>query len=289
MKLSVGVQGTALSVRERRCLADDRVDEVILFARNIESPIQLKELVAEIHDLGCSISIDHEGGRVHRFPKPFAGVDYFPSFAETTRRGPQAIRDTARRMADQLYALGISVFYAPVADLYRIYADSVIGDRAASFSPVQCAAAVYAFLEPLRNHPIQTCAKHFPGHGRLTCDSHMELPTLFQELEHWRRSDALPFLAAADAGVDRVMFAHLRWPNFGVEQSWTSAELVALGRSVFGADVEFVSDDLSMGAVQKQTDTSCSMSFDLLLEQVENAGFDRALLCSQLAAQRRYS
>lgn len=279
------IAGLELTRAEQRHLAAGRVDEIILFARNIADRAQLKSLMASIRTWHVAVSIDHEGGRVHRFPAGFPGITRWPSAGALMRgpRGLAAVRTAARSMAQELADLGFAAFYAPVADVADRAGDAVIGDRSYGMEPQRAAEGVVAFLEGSAGCGIERCVKHFPGHGRFRVDSHKTLPECWASLDSWRRRDAMPFVAAAQAGVERVMTAHCHWPDLGVWCSWRSERVVQMAREVLGPGPKILTDDLTMGAVGAMPPRN---ALSAELAAVEKAGYWGTLVCDAQALTR---
>ncbi len=196
----VGIAGPELTADEAALFREHRPAGVILFARNIVDPAQLRRLTAQIGRALPPSGGDHggPGGRPGRPAAPAA-------LAAASRRGrdrravrPRRARRLARRLADRgadragCAAAGIEVVCAPVLDLRRAGADAVIGDRAYAADPDAVGELAAALAAGLLAAGVQPVGKHAPGHGRATLDSHLALPTLR------RRSDAdlVPFAAA---------------------------------------------------------------------------------------------
>ena len=279
------IAGTALTRAEQRQLAAGRVDEIILFARNIVDRPQLKALIRSIRVHAVAVSIDHEGGRVHRFPAGFTGITRWPAAAALMRgpRGLAAVRTAAASMASELADLGFAAFYAPVADVADRAGDAIIGDRSYGADPERAADGVRAFLEGSRGYGIERCVKHFPGHGRFRVDSHKTLPQCGASFEDWRGRDAVPFVAAAQAGVERVMTAHCHWPALGVWCSWRDPQVIQMAREVLGPGIRILTDDLTMGAVSAMPPR---YALSAELAAVERAGYWGTLVCDAQALSR---
>lgn len=282
MRTIVGIAGASLSVREATNIESYGLD-VILFRRNIVDRRQTRDLVTSLKRLGARVSIDHEGGRVHRFPEDFLGISYLES-ARSIAANPrrlQSIRRSALVFADELATLGFDTIYAPVADIYFSGGDNIIGDRAYGKSAALVADAVEAFLDGSRGI-INRCAKHFPGHGRYIVDSHVSEPVSWLPVSLWRTIDVVPFQRAVACGVEQIMCAHVRWAAFENIPSWRSSAFVKFARSIVGNDVELLTDDLGMGAV-KVAGNRRPRTEDAM-DMVASAGYDSVLLCNSDAA-----
>ncbi len=280
MYLSVGIQGPTLTARECAALASETIDEVILFGRNIRTRPQVIALIRELHRYKCKVGIDHEGGRVHRFPKGFAGVQHFPAMNTVAAgaMGPRKIRTVARTMAVELASLGFDAWYAPVADVLHTDGDRIIGDRSFGHDLAKVCDCVQQFIEGSVGYGLARCVKHFPGHGRYTVDSHVALPVSRLSIERWLQTDAKPFIAAIDAGVERIMAAHVLWPTLDPSRgSWQSKRFVEVLRKYLGDNVQLFTDDISMKAIAcKQRNASRPK----IIHEAHNAGYDAVLSCA---------
>ena len=284
MRYIAGIEGSDLTPREAESLAHYGND-VILFSRNIRSRGQLKSLIARLNRLGAKVSIDHEGGRVHRFDADFQGITHSPA-AAAVGQGPNRlwkIRQSGRIWATELAELGFDTVYAPVGDIRYSYGNGVIGDRAYGSSTNAVSDAIQAFLDGSQGL-LRRCVKHFPGHGRYTVDSHRSQPEIWLSPEYWLSSDALPFRTAVEAGVEQVMCAHVRWHNIDHIPSWQSADFVRWSRDYLGHTVELMTDDLSMGAVRRPGGRPWQVTD--AAKEAERAGYDAVLLCSPNATSR---
>ncbi len=149
----------------------------------------------------------------------------------------------------QLAAAGITLNYAPTADVNSNPDNPVIGVRSFGADPDLVARHTAAWVRGLQGTGVAACAKHFPGHGRPTTDSHVALPEVALSVDEWAETDGLPFAAAVAAGVPMVMLGHLRYPYWDDLPTSISPAAVAVLRERLGFDGVVVSDDLGMGAL----------------------------------------
>ncbi|WP_374631976.1 beta-N-acetylhexosaminidase [Ferrovibrio sp.] len=258
----VGCAGQALTDNEIALFKRHRPLGFILFARNIDTPAQVKSLVAQfravVGNAQAPVLIDQEGGRVARLKPPHWPV--FPAgarFGELYAADPQAACEAAylnaAAIAAELTALGIDVDCAPVADLPVAGAHDVIGDRAYGFSAQQVADIARAVMHGLLDAGVLPVVKHIPGHGRARADSHLELPRVDADRATLEASDFQPFVQLADkhTGAPWAMTAHILYTALDVAQpATTSARIIAeVIRGHIGFDGVLISDDLTMKAL----------------------------------------
>ena len=252
--LSVGFDGTALPEQLRARVAAGEVGGVMLFRPNIADPVQLAGLVANLRrvapaDAPLLVSIDQEGGLVQRVRAP---ATVWPPMLSVGAAGDQA-RTTAvgRAVGEELAALGIGWDFAPVLDVHTNADNPVIGERAFATDPDAAAAHALAFWRGLRGAGLVGCGKHFPGHGDTRTDSHLELPVVPHDLDRLRRIELAPFAAAARAGMEAFMTAHVLYPALDPDRPATLSRRIAtdLLRGELGFAGVLVSDDLGMKAV----------------------------------------
>lgn len=252
-RLVLGLAGASLDQEQRRFFREVAPAGFIHFARNIESAAQIAELNRELVDL-CPddrpplLSIDQEGGRVQRLKDtPWPSMRALGNLADLP-----TTRQVAAAMAEELRATGFNLNFAPVCDVDSNPKNPVIGDRSFGKRPAEVAAQAVAFLEGLHSHGVIGCAKHFPGHGDTSVDSHLALPVVDKELGELREVELPPFRAMVKAGVGVVMTSHVLFPELDRELPATLSEKVLrrLLREELGYQGVVISDDLEMKAVR---------------------------------------
>lgn len=245
-----GLSGSALSPVEARQLKKLRPSGVILFKHNIavERPdwcAVLLKLLADVKtEIGRDdllVSVDHEGGRVHRFPSP---VTHFPAAVHWKGRAAEA----AGAMARELRSLGFNLSYAPVLDVWSEPKNTVIGDRAFSADAEETARRGCEAIAALHREGVVACGKHFPGHGATIADSHFELPVLELDRSSLDRRELMPFKAAIAADLRLIMSAHVLYPKLDSKEpaTFSSAILKRLLREQLGFRHAVITDDLEM-------------------------------------------
>lgn len=206
-----GLKGTSLTAEESHFIKNEKLGGVILFAHNFEDPAQLAELVNNIQKLRDEyplfIAVDQEGGRVMRFKKHFT---QFPSMMDAARMdSPKLVFELHQIMAKELAACGINLSFSPVCDILTNPENKVIGDRAYGSDAETVEKYISAAIRGLQTSGLLSCAKHFPGHGGTTQDSHFELPLVKTSAEELRQREMIPFIKASKSRVEFMMMAHL--------------------------------------------------------------------------------
>jgi beta-N-acetylhexosaminidase len=249
------VLGTALTDDDRRRLLHPRAGAVILFKRNYESPEQLLALTREIRALReprLLIGVDHEGGRVQRFRAGFTRLPPMRELGQLWDRDPDEARAAARRcgaiIAAEMAASGVDFSFTPVLDIdYGV--SRAIGDRALHPDAQVVSELAGALIAALRAHGVQAVGKHFPGHGFIAEDSHVEFPVDRRPLRELEARDLVPYARLIPQGLPAVMPAHVIYPAVdhrpaGFSPVWLRD--ILRGRMGFAGLI--FSDDLSMEA-----------------------------------------
>lgn len=277
--LFVGFEGTTVPKDLARLLAAGRIGGVILFARNITGPEQLRELVRALHqeappEVPLLVAIDQEGGRVQRLRAPWT---LWPPMRSLGRRDePATTAAVAAAIARELSDLGIGLDFAPVVDVDTNPDNPIIGDRSFGRDPQVVGRHAAAFVAAMQAAGVAACAKHFPGHGDTRCDSHLELPCLPHDLDRLREVELPPFAAAAAAGVASVMTAHVLFEALDRKRPATlSPAVMQLLRGELGYDGVVFSDDLEMKAVADHFTPEQRVRWSV------EAGCDALLVCSK--------
>lgn len=265
-----------------RLVAAGRLGGVILFARNVHSPEQIRELVGRLHDAApadcpLAVAVDQEGGRVQRLREPWTEWPPLRALGELDRIEESRRFGTA--LALELADLGVDLDFAPCVDVDTNPENPVIGDRSLGRDPELVARHGAALVEALQGAGVAACAKHFPGHGDTDVDSHLALPRLSHGLERLRAVELVPFRAAVRAGVASVMTAHVLLPALDPDRPATlSPRVLGLLRTELGFGGLVFSDDLEMGAL-----AGFGPPGELAVAAVE-AGVDAVLFGSRLEA-----
>ncbi len=251
---------------------------VILYARNIESRTQVAALTAALRAARDDILIttDEEGGDVTRL-EALTGSSYPGNFALGRINDLALTQAVAASIAGDLAEVGINLDFAPVADVNSNPDNPIIGVRAFGDIPELAAAHVAAFVKGLQSHGVAACAKHFPGHGDTSVDSHRQLPTTDLSRDELAAS-LLPFRAAIEAGVEAIMTAHLLVPAYDTLPATLSRRILHdLLRGELGFDGLIVTDALDMRAI------SATLGREQASVQALVAGADSIILGGDVA------
>lgn len=282
--LMVDVPGRSLLPEDRDVLEHPLVGSVVLFGRNFDGVEQLAALVAEIRAVRSPpllVAVDHEGGRVQRFRHDFTplppmrriGREYDVDRA----RGRELARQAGWLLASELRAVGIDLAFAPVVDLDRGIS-AVIGDRSFHRDPDAVATLANALMSGMREAGMAATAKHFPGHGGVAADSHVQSPVDrrdYVDLE----PDLRPFRRLIANGLPSVMVAHIVVPDVDDRPASLSPRWI---QGVLREELDFrgavVADDLGMAGASAYGDAITRARLAL------QAGCDVLPLCNDRAA-----
>jgi beta-N-acetylhexosaminidase len=271
--LMIDIAGTRLSDLDRERLCHPLVGGIILFARNYADPEQLATLTTEIHALRnppLLIAVDQEGGRVQRFRDGFTRLPSMAVLGRLWDQRPETAVEAAQQsgyvLASELRACGVDFSFTPVLDLD--YGPSrVIGDRAFHRQPNAVVALAGALVGGLRVAGMGSCGKHFPGHGYVIPDSHVELPIDDRSLEAIQE-DLVPYRRLT---LDAVMAAHVIYNCMDCNTAVFSNKWIDYLRNDINFNGVVFTDDLSMagagvvGGMVDRVDTAYRAGCDMLL------------------------
>lgn len=242
-----GFEGTELPEWLRVRLSNGLAG-VCLFATNIGSPAQTRELTDAIRAANphAVIAIDEEGGDVTRLFQSVGSP--YPGAAILGRLDDLSLtRAVGERVGRQLRAVGVTLNFAPDADINSSDDNPVIGTRSFGADPELVARHTAAWVEGLQSTGVAASAKHFPGHGDTTTDSHLALPVVDLPLSVLRSRELVPFAAAIAAGTETIMTSHILLPQLDhVPATFSTRILGELLRGELGFTGVIVSDALDM-------------------------------------------
>jgi beta-N-acetylhexosaminidase len=250
-RLMLDLKGVSLDRDERLQLQNPQVGGVILFSRNIQSRDQICDLVAEIRACSKSllVAVDQEGGRVQRLREGFTAIPSMQAIGNLIARSPEEglglSKDLGWLMASEVIACGLDLSFAPVLDVDRD-TSSIIGDRSFSDQPEIVISAAEAFIKGMHDAGMAATGKHFPGHGGIVADSHLEAPVDDRSWNTLYARDIQPF-AKLSKMLDAVMPAHITFPSVDPDSvGFSSFWLNDVLRGKLGFEGIIFSDDLTM-------------------------------------------
>lgn len=251
--IMLDIEGTELNADDVRRLQHPLVGGVILFKRNYQSTAQLKALTAAIHSVRqppLLISVDHEGGRVQRFRDGFTRLPPMRELGRIWDRNPKKARQLAELagwvLAAELRACGIDFSFTPVLDI-DFGSSGVIGDRAFHRKTEAIAELAQGLMAGLKRGGMAAVGKHFPGHGYVAADSHIEIPVDERPFSQIEQEDLEPFRRMIDAGMVALMPAHVIYPKVDSRPAgFSSIWLQQVLRKHLGFHGMIFSDDLAM-------------------------------------------
>jgi beta-N-acetylhexosaminidase len=280
-----GLAGQVLLADERAFLQATRPCGIILFARNIDTPEQVRRLIADARAaIGAPALalIDQEGGRVQRLRPPHwrelpSGAMYAARYALNKTGAVHDARSIARLIADDLRALGFTCNCTPVLDVLALDAHANIGNRSLGNEPHSVIALGRAIAEGHLAGGVLPVIKHIPGHGRATVDTHLALPTVTTSEAELIATDFAPFKALAD--LPAAMSAHVVFQAIDPSGPASTSKRVTdrIVRGHMGFHGLLMSDDLSMHALSGTLGSRAA--------RVIAAGTDVALHCNGQMAE----
>ena len=255
--IMVGFDGTQANEAIETHIRERFVGGVVLFSRNIETPQQTAELTNQLQRLAEAttrqiplfIGIDQEGGWVIRLKE---GATVLPGNMALGATDSTELAERAGEItAVELAAVGVNLNFAPVMDVNNNPQNPVIDRRSFGESSELVSRLGVAYIHGLQRNGVLGTAKHFPGHGDTTVDSHFDLPTVNHNRERIHTLELHPFRAAIDAGVAAIMTAHIIYPAFDADRPATlsPAILTDLLRKELRFDGLIITDDMEMKAI----------------------------------------
>lgn len=244
MKFLVSLPGTELTTEDTELLTKKEVGGVVLFGKNILSQETTKRLIGDIKSLDSSllIGIDEEGGLVSRIQH------FFPNLSQPYCGliSNSEVRNYYQKRSEILKSLGIDINFAPVVDI-AIDEESIMYKRAFGSSVEKIVDLARICVEEQKKAGLTSCLKHFPGHGRVSTDSHEETPYISGNLLTWENLDGKIFKDLISSGVDSVMVGHLVYPEINKDvATYSSFWVNTVLRKQLGFTGKVISDDMSM-------------------------------------------
>ncbi len=278
--LLIGLSGLALQPGERRWLAMPQVSGVVLFARNFASRPQLQDLVGELRavrgDGGFIVCVDQEGGPVQRFRDGFTRLPALARLGEVWDRDRQLAvalaEDHGWLMASELRAVDVDLSFAPVLDLAR--GNRAIGERALHADPAAVSELGQAYVRGMHLAGMAATLKHFPGHGSVVADTHLDTAIDPRDASELRNVDMRPFREVMGSHAEAIMMAHVVYPTVDTLPAGQSTHWIRdILRNQAGFRGVVISDDISMTAAGTAGDIAARVRAH------HDAGCDLILAC----------
>lgn len=286
--LVIDIESTRLSSADRKRITNPLVGMVILFTRNYENREQLRALCDDIHAVNSEllIAVDHEGGRVQRFRDGFTEIPAMQTLGERWIDEPErtimAATATGYVMASELRACGVDFTFAPCLDV-DFGRSEIIGHRAFSHNPNVITQLASSLVVGMRQAGMSNCGKHFPGHGWVKADSHLELPVDDRTYERLLFADLKPYRWMSMV-LDSVMAAHVVYPAIDPKPAGFSSHWMqhVLREELHYTGVIF-SDDLTMkgaagvGGILERARLAIRAGCDMLIQCNDFAATEQLL------------
>jgi beta-N-acetylhexosaminidase len=278
-RLMVGFDGPDFSDDLKYLIDRLQVGGIILFAQNVKSPEQLRELCTAVQNYAAAtgrpplfIAIDQEGGQVARLKAPFTQFPGNPNMS-----GEEDAIHFAEVTAAELSQAGINMNLAPVMDVAPQNINSIMAARSFGHDPAWVTRLGIKVIDHLQQNQIMAVAKHFPGIGRTVLDSHLDLPNLDAELAELQSFDLIPFEASIARNVSGILLSHILYQN--IDPRWPASLSQRIAKDLLRDQLGFagvtLTDDLDMGAIVKHYD------IQTIVRQVLEAEIDIVMICHQ--------
>ena len=276
----LGIEGLALSAEESAFYREADPFGFILFARNVESPDQLRRLTGDLRETvgwNAPVFVDQEGGRVQRLRAPH-WAEWLPPLEAMRAAGEGAARMMwlrARLIAAELLAVGIDGNCAPCLDIATDVTHPFLLNRCYGTDLAAVIAMGRATAEGHLAGGVLPVVKHMPGHGRANADTHHHLPRVTTDAETLRHSDFAAFRALNDLPL--AMTAHIVFSAFDDQPATCSAPMMRVLREEIGFAGLIMTDDLNMQALSGTVEQRAARAMA--------AGCDLALHCKGTLAE----
>jgi len=279
--LMIDIEGLGLINSDIERIKHPLVGGIILFSRNYKDKSQLTKLIISIRKIknNLLVAVDHEGGRVQRFKDEFTNIPKMSLFGKIYQKDKKLANKIAKLsgwvIAEELSAVDIDFSFTPVLDV-DYGASSVIGDRAFHQDIDTISELASSLVDGLNVGGMQSVGKHFPGHGFIKTDTHLEVATDNRSLETIQKNDMLTFDRLIKKGVKGIMPSHVIYPSCdqspaGLSGFWLQDQL----RNRLRFEGAIFSDDMSMQAAKDSEN-----NITLRVKKALLAGCDMVLVCN---------
>jgi beta-N-acetylhexosaminidase len=250
--------GSAPNEAARQLFTTWQPGAAALLPSNLGDPTQIVSITNAMQSLVTGsggppmfIAVDQEGGLISRLEEGF--TDWPAPALWTATNNPDLIYQVGQAMAQQMLAVGVNMNLAPVADVNTNPTNPIIGRRAFGSHPEMVAMAVSAWIRGSQDAGVMATAKHFPGHGDTSADSHVELPTVPHDMQRLASVELVPFSASVRDGVGAIMLGHLYMAALesapGVPASLSPVVVQQLLREGLGYNGIVMTDAMDMDAI----------------------------------------
>jgi beta-N-acetylhexosaminidase len=285
--IMAGFEGASPPTHIVNGLCGGSLGGIILFGNRTVPPAKLRDLTAGLQEAAVKgaagipllIAADQEGGRVNRLSPPLTP---FPSAQSLGATGsPELARRMGEALGKELRAVGVNLNMAPVLDLRTNHRNPVIGDRALGSDAALVSKLGSELIAGMQSYSVMATAKHFPGHGDTSFDSHHRLGVVTRSAEAMWEREIRPFKAAVEKGVGAIMTAHVIYGDLDPRAPATLSPRIITGmlRDRLGYNGLVITDDLEMKAI------ASSHSIGRAAVAAVSAGADMVLVCKDGAAQ----
>ena len=266
--------GQSILDHEKEKIGHPNTGGIILFQRNFQDLQQISQLCRDIRTIrkgDILICVDQEGGRVQRFQKDFTRLPPAHRYQSFKKEAASLATTAGWLMATELLNCHVDFSFAPVLDIDS-GVSAIIGNRSFSQDPLQAAQLATAFRNGMRRAGMAAVGKHFPGHGAIAADSHLELPIDKRNLQTLQSHDLVPFKTLIADAIEGIMPAHIVYPEIddqpaGFSFFWLNTIL----RKQLNFTGAIFSDDLSMagaaflGSYLERANTALAAGCDMIL------------------------
>jgi beta-N-acetylhexosaminidase len=249
--LILGFEGVKPSEKFLKFLKTYNIGGVIIFKKNysdLKTLINTINTIQESLNFNAFISIDHEGGRVQRLDLPFTKL---PSFRQQVKEKTQTqIFNNTSLIAQELKIAGFNINFSPVCDMIEDESGA-IGDRSVGNNLEETVKAITSTVRGFVKENMVSCAKHFPGHGVIKDDTHLDMFYSDKTIDELKKNELIPFKKAIKSKVTFIMMSHIVFNNIEKVPASFSKKLINYIRNDLRFNRLIISDDISMGAISK--------------------------------------